>query len=72
MSGPLKVMYFSAFVKSLYMSAETPVNFSISWSSRTKALTTRMPLRFSCTTLLRPSYVSNTFSKTGCAFRTIR
>ncbi len=39
------------------------LNFSFSKASRTKALTTRMALTFSCTLAFRSSYLRNTWSK---------
>ena len=48
----LKAMVVSAFVKSRRMSSEMPLNFSVSCSSLTKPLTTRIPCRFSRTTPL--------------------
>ena len=53
--GPLNAMMRSPLTKLRYSSPETFWNFSFSSSSRTNALTTRMPRRFSCTTAFRRS-----------------
>ena len=50
------------------MFAESRLNFSSSYSSRTKAFTTRMPLTFSSTLLFSWSYIGKPFRKMGMAF----
>ena len=66
--GILNMSSFSAFVELSYISFDTFLNFFSSKSSLTNDFTTLIPLRFSCTTRLRESYILNTFSKTGWAF----
>ena len=61
--GLFKAMIFSALEKSSWTDLETEVNFSISFSSRTKAFTTRIPWIFSCTVLFSLSKVLNTREK---------
>ena len=69
MTGPLIAMMRSARVKSLQTSSEAALNFFFSKSSRTKDLTTRMPLMSSRTERFMLSYLWNTFSKMGCVFK---
>ena len=62
-------MIFSALVKSSFTSFDTLENFSFSYSSRTKDLTTRMPLTFSCTELFIASYFLKIRRKKGMTKR---
>ena len=68
-AGPLIAMMRSARVKSLRTSSEEASNFFFSKSSRTKDLTTRMPLMSSRTERFMLSYLWNTRSKMGCVLK---
>ena len=70
-SGILYATIPSAFKNILYIASDTLVNFFSSKSSRTKDLTTLIPVRFSSTTSLRLSYILNTLSKYICDLLTI-
>ena len=69
MVGVLTAMMRSARVKSLQTSSEAASNFFFSKSSRTKDLTTRMPLMSSRTERFMLSYLWKTRSKMGCVLK---
>ena len=69
MTGALIAMIRSARVKSLRTSSAAFSNFFFSKSSRTKDLTTRMPLISSRTERFMLSYLWNTLSNTGCVLK---
>ena len=71
MTGLLRAMSFSAFVKSLRTSAEAWRNLVVSCSSVTKDLTTRIAATFSCTELFRASYFLKMRRKIGKATSTM-
>ena len=63
MMGLFSARIFSALEKFLASSPEMPVNFSTSFSSRTKDFTTRMPWTFSWTILFIRSIILKPLSK---------
>ena len=66
-SGIIQTVSFSAFMEVSYTSAAAAPNFSSSYSSRTKALTMRIPVRFSWTAAFILSYFRNICWKYGKA-----
>ena len=71
-SGSLSATMRSALVKSLQMSSAAFRNFSFSYSSREKPLTTRIPRTFSSTDSFSLSYLRKTRLKAGMALRVMR
>ena len=63
MAGLLKASKPSAFTDRSRRTLAARENFSFSWSSRTKAFTTRMAETFSWTLAFRSSYRRNTWVK---------
>ena len=62
--APLRASIMTGIMAIIFMPTSRPacmsaslerLNFRRSWSSRTKAFTTRTPIKFSCKTLFRPS-----------------
>ena len=69
MSGPSSATMRSALVKSMRISSDARSNFSFSYDSRAKPLTTRMAMTFSSTDSFRRSYLRNTLRNAGIALR---